>query len=241
MCWVGFREFLASFSPGFDPVPFDEKFRSGLAALTGILLLGAALHFLPQPGYPLVMLGSMAAAAVLLYAAPHSPMAQPWPLLCGNLISALVGWACGLLIPDPVWAGALAVGLSVFAMHLAHCLHPPGAATAILMVLNGTQFHQQGGKWMAVTVLANVLLSLLLAIAINGLMPGRRYPARRTPGAAPNQSLIGCNIKREDIEWALTQMDSVIDVSEEDLVEIYQMAASRARGKKQRPFWLWPL
>ncbi len=229
---MGFREFFASFTPAFDPTPLSEKVRSGLAAFTGILLLGAALHVLPHVGYPLILLASTAAAAVLLFAVPHSPMAQPWPMLCGNVLAALVGWGCSLLIADPVWAGACAVGLAAFAMHLAHCLHPPAAATALLMVLNAEQFHQQGGKWMAITLLANVLLSLLLAIAINNLIPGRRYPARRGI-PAPSQPLIGCNLTREDIEWSLAQMDSVIDVSEEDLIEIYQMAAQRARGRKQ--------
>ena len=37
------------------------------------------------------MLGSMGTATFLLFAAPHSPMAQPWPLLGGNLVSA--SWA----------------------------------------------------------------------------------------------------------------------------------------------------
>ncbi len=230
---MGFREFFASFTPAFDPTPLSEKLRSGLAAFTGILLLGAVLHVLPHVGYPLVLLASTAAAAVLLFAVPHSPMAQPWPMLCGNLLAALVGWGCSLLIADPIWAGACAVGLAAFTMHLAHCLHPPAAATALLMVLNAAQFHQQGGKWMAATLLANVLISLMLAIAINNLLPGRRYPARRGIAAAPSQALIGCNLARDDIEWALTQMDSVIDVSEEDLIEIYQMAAQRARARKQ--------
>ena len=32
------------------------------------------------------------------------------------------------------------------------------------------------------------------------------------------------------IEWALAQMDGVIDVSEEDLLEIYRLAGARARS-----------
>ncbi len=229
---MDFREFFASFKPGFDPTPFTEKFRSGLAAFAGVLLLGSVLDFLPHPGgYHLAMLASMAAAAVLLYAVPHSPMAQPWPLLCGSLISALVGWACSLLIPDPIWAAASAVGLSVFAMHLGHCLHPPGAALAIAMVFGAGQFHQHGALWMAATVLANTLLSLVLAMSINNLMPGRRYPARRSVASAARQGTVTCELKPEDIEWALAQMDSVIDVSEEDLIDIYRMAAGRARQR----------
>jgi len=36
--------------------------------------------------------------------------------------------------------------------------------------------------------------------------------------------------ERADIEWALTQMDGVIDVSEEDLVEIYELAIRHVRN-----------
>src|SRR5271169_6463965 len=99
---MNFKERLAAFKPGFDAIPLAEKFRSAAAALAGTLLLGWALHFLPEVGYPLSLLASMAAAAVLLFAVPHSPMAQPWPLLVGNLLSGVVGWGCSLLIPDPV-------------------------------------------------------------------------------------------------------------------------------------------
>jgi CBS domain-containing membrane protein len=231
---MSFKEWFASFKPGFDPVPLHEKIRSGFAALAGILLLGLALRLLPLSGYPPAMLASMAAAAVLLYAAPHSPMAQPWPLVGGNLLSGMVGWACSLFIPDPVLAAACAVGIAVLVMHLLNCLHPPGAATAMILVLNAGAFHPHGWHWVAVTVLANTLLSLLLAVGINNLIPGRRYPGHH--GHVPQRSRLhvpGSPVEVEtgDIEWALTRMDGVIDVSEEDLLEIYRLAAENARSR----------
>lgn len=225
---MSFQDLLASFRPAFDPVPIREKIRSGFAAFMGILLLGLGLRFLPGAnGFHLIAFASMAAAAVLLYAAPHSPMAQPWPLVCGNLVSGLIGWSWSLVIADPVLAAACAVGTAVAVMYLLNCLHPPGGATAMIMVLGATQFHQHGWAWAAATVAANTLLSLVLALSINGLLPGRHYPQRHAvvqpkpqrgePGAA-------------HIEWALAQMDGVIDVSEEDLLEIYRLAREHAGG-----------
>jgi CBS domain-containing membrane protein len=228
---MNFQDWLASFKPGFDPVPFNEKLRSGLAALIGMLLLGMTLRWLPHAGDPLITLASMAAAAVLLYAVPHSPMAQPWPLVCGNLLSALVGWACSALIHDPVWAAACAVGLSIFAMHLANCLHPPGGATAMIMVAGAQSFHQHGAPWIVAVVVANTLLSLLLALGINHLVSGRRYPSQRATAPEPRQAAVA-GIDPADIEWALTRMNGVIDVSEDDLLEIYQLAAEHARGSR---------
>jgi CBS domain-containing membrane protein len=226
---MNFKDLLSSFKPSFDPVPVSEKIRAGLAALAGILLMGLALRYLPQTGFPLIMLGSSAAAAVLLFAVPHSPMAQPWPVVGGNLLSGLVGWICSLLIPDPVLAGACAVGFAVFLMHLSHCLHPPGGATALIMVLGAEQFHLHGWGWAAGTVVANTILSLLLALTINNLIPGRSYPIHRV--AMPPRAVGSSALGREDIEWALTQMDGVIDVSEEDLLDIYRLASGRAKER----------
>jgi len=226
------QNWLAAFKPGFDPVPFNEKIRSGLAAFTGILLLGLALHFLPgENGFHFAVFASMAAAAVLLYAAPHSPMAQPWPLVCGNLVSGLIGWLYSLLLPDPVLAAACAVGSAVFVMHLLRCLHPPGGATAMIMVLGAEQFHQHGWAWAALTVAANTLLSLLLALTINKLLPGRHYPAPHVPLQPTRRS---GDLAAADIEWALSRMDGVIDVSEEDLLEIYRLATEHARPRQTR-------
>jgi CBS domain-containing membrane protein len=229
---MSLKNWFVSFRPGFDPIPLTEKIRSAVAATAGVLLMGWALRFLPQIVYPLAMLASMAASAALLYAAPHSPMTQPWPLVGGHLFSALVGWACSSIIPDPVIAGAAAVGLSVLIMNLLNCLHPSGAATALIMVLNAESFHQHGWQWLAGTVVANTVLSLLLALIINNLIPGRRYPMRRD-GAQHLPPVAGqyAGPGKNDIEWALTRMDGVIDVSEEDLLEIYRLAAEHARER----------
>jgi CBS domain-containing membrane protein len=224
---MNFKDFYASLKPSFDPVPLAEKIRAALAATAAILLMGLAFRFLPQAGYPLVMLTSSAAASTLLYAAPHSPMAQPWPLVGGNLLSGMVGLACSLLIQDPVLAAACAVGMATFLMHLSHCLHPPGAATAMIMVLGAEQFHQHSWGWTANVLLANTILSLLLALAINNLIHGRRYPMRRRP-AVRQAALSSVEFGQEDIEWALTQMEGVIDVSEQDLLNIYRLASERA-------------
>ncbi|MBI3478918.1 MAG: HPP family protein [Nitrosomonadales bacterium] len=223
---MNFKDVIAAFKPSFDPVPLSEKIRAALAAMTGILLMGFAMRFLPHIDYPLIMLASSAATAVLLYAAPHSPMAQPWAIVAGNLLSGMIGWACSLLIPDPVLAAGCAVGIAVLLMHLSHCLHPPGGATAMTMVLSADQFHHNGWDWAASTVLANAILSLLLALVINNLINGRRYPmpSAMKPLIASRPGDLGA----EDIEWALTQMDGVIDVSEQDLLIIYSLASGHA-------------
>lgn len=224
-------ELFSTFKPSFDPVPLAEKIRAAVAAMAGILLLGLALRFLPHTGYPPIMLAASAAAAVLLYAVPHSPMAQPWPLVGGNLLSGMVGWACSLLIPDPVMAAGFAVGIAVLLMHLSHCLHPPGGAMAMIMVLGANQFHQHGWEWAAGTVIANTIVTLLLALIINNVIPGRHYPMRHAVKSPLRQPAGSAQLDQEDIEWALTRMDGVIDVSEQDLLNIYRLASGHAKER----------
>ncbi|HET7833099.1 MAG TPA: HPP family protein [Gallionella sp.] len=210
-----------------------EKLRSGAAGGTAIVLLGLLLHYLPHIHYPLLMLSSIAASAVLLFAAPHSPMAQPWNLIVGHLISAIAGWFCGSAVSDPVLAGAIAVGSSILLMHLLNCLHPPGAATALTMVLSSTLYHDMGLLWAIYIVAANAGLSLILALLINNLLPGRQYPAGHPATGLHPQIAADIEIGVNDIEWALSKIDSVIDVSEEDLIDIYRLAREHARQQKK--------
>lgn len=221
--------FLHSFKPQGSPAPLSERLRSGLAGGFAILLLAWALHHLPQHEYPLLLLGSMAASAVLLFAAPHSPFSQPWNLIGGHLISALAGWTCSLLIADPVIAAGVAVGSAIFLMYVLSCLHPPGAATALTLVLGAAQFQPMGWHWVALIVIANAGISLVLALSINNLLPGRHYPAASTPIHPKVDSII--EPEQRDFEQALAGMDSVIDISIEDLTDIYAHARENAKAR----------
>lgn len=226
---MNLKDLFASFRPGFDSTSITEKFRSAVAAMFSMLLLGEALRFLPDGGHPLLLFASMAAATVLLYALPHSPMAQPWPLLVGNLLSGLVGWLCSMIIPDTVLAAAVAVGLAIFVMHLTHSLHPPGAATAMIMVVNVEQIRHHGWAWIGGAVIANALLCLLLAFVINNLIHAGRYPVLHHHLAPPSDTTPAGELTRADVEWALAKMEGVIDVGEEDLLEIYRLASEHAQ------------
>ncbi|BBI99849.1 hypothetical protein FGKAn22_15420 [Ferrigenium kumadai] len=192
-----------------------------------ILLLGMTLHYMPQVHYPLLMLGSIAASAVLLFAAPHSPVAQPWNLFGGHLVSALAGWGCSLLIPDPVFAAAVAVGAAILSMQLMHCLHPPGAATALTLVLSAAQFHGMGWQWAMYVVATNAGIALLLALLINNLLPDRKYPV--PPVTATHDPFAA--IEQADIELALSQMGKEIEVGREELAELYRLALQHAKKR----------
>ena len=230
---MGIKNIFQSFLPHIAHIPLAEKVRSALAGGVAVLLLALALKYLPQNTYPLIMLGSMAASALLVFAIPHSPLAQPWNLIGGHLISALAGWLCILFIPEPSLAAGIAVGSAIFLMHFLNCLHPPGAATALILILNSTQFHTMGFTAVLSIVLINAFVSLLLALLINNLIPGRHYPMRHTT-QPPAKSAPLISLEQQDLELALVQMDGVIDVSEDDLAKIYELALRNAEARNKK-------
>lgn len=229
---MSIKNTIRSFMPHIAPIPLSEKICSGIAGGIAIFLLALALKYLPHDTYPLLMLGSMAASAVLLFAVPHSPLAQPWNLIGGHLLSALAGWFTILFIHDPLIAAGVAVGFAIFLMHYFNCLHPPGAATALTLVLSSTQFHSQGWQWVLLVVAINAGISLLLALLINNMLPNRQYPMPHTPPTPPKPGPF-IVLEQRDLEWALVQMKGVIDVSEEDLAEIYKLALRRAQERSE--------
>ena len=155
------------------------------------------------------MVASFGASAVLVFGLPSSPLAQPWPVLAGSTLSALVGALCALLVPDAAWSGALAVGLALALMVQLRCLHPPGAALALFVVLN-----HGGGVHLAVfPVLFNVLVLLVVAVAYNTLT-GRSYPH---PQRAPQAAAPAGGFTTADVDAALAHYNQVLDISRADL------------------------
>jgi len=220
------------------PLSVGERLRSTLAAFIAVLVVGfISSRFLEGAGL-LVLVASMGAAAVLLFATPNSPLAQPWPLVGGHLIAAFVGVAAARLIPDPWLASATAVSLSILAMHFAHCLHPPGGAVALVAVLGGEAVHAEGFLFVLEPVGLNVLLLLMMALLLNNLLPGHRYPAR--PNARNDTRhhhddptpLDRLGLDRTDLRNALRDLDTYLDISEADLDRVYSRAGIHAFRRK---------
>jgi len=203
----------------------------GFVALFALLWLNTTL--LGLQGAALVV-ASMGASLVLVFAVPHGALSQPWALCGGHLVSALIGVSCARWIGDPLLGGALAVGLAIGAMHYLHCVHPPGGATALVAVLGGEELRQLGYGFVVQPVLENLLLVLLLAVLINLPLRQRRYPLRfaRLPLAVPAPTGVAA-IRHQDLTYALAQLDSFIDVSEADLVRIYALAQDHARASAE--------
>lgn len=220
------------------PLSAGEKLRAAVAAFIALLAVGlVSSHFLNGLGLP-VVIASMGASTVILFATPHSPLAQPWPLIGGHLISAFIGVTCAKLVPEVWLAAALAVSLAILAMHFTHSLHPPGGASALLPVLGNHYVHADGYHFILAPVGLNVLLILSMALLVNNLLPGHRYPARPYPGKDKRHRhddpspLRRLGIEKDDLHQALRDMDIYLDVSEEDLNQVYGRAGVHAFRRK---------
>ena len=105
--------------------------------------------------------------------------------------------------------------------------------TAPTLVLGAAQFQQMGFLWTASIVTANAGISLLLALLLNNALPRRRYPqmpATQTR-AKPSPSEVIIIPEQDDLEWVLSHQDSVLDISIEDLSEVYWLAQQRAQAR----------
>ena len=129
---------LRGLTPRMAGTNFRDRTIACLGALIGIGITGLIsgwavgnLEHLP------LLVAPLGASAVLLFAVPASPLAQPWSIIGGNTISALVGIAIAHLVPDKAIGAAIAVAAAIAVMSLLRCLHPPGGAASLLGVLGG--------------------------------------------------------------------------------------------------------
>jgi len=212
---------------------------SAIASFVAIFILVILVRYVSFSGtFSLLVLASMGASTFLVFVVPHSPMSQPWPVVGGHLLSSIIGVACAQWLHNPALATATAVALSILVMHWLRCLHPPSAATAMIAVLGGPAIHAMGWQFCYEVVVINAGTMVVLSIIINDLILKRRYPllhshhthhAQFTKASHPAYA----ELNEEDFKWALTQLDGVVDVSVEDLVDLYEFAAEHAN--KQKP------
>lgn len=204
-------------------VNWPERFRSAVGALIGLfctVILGRMLgEFV---GVNEWIMASLGASALLIFVMPSSPMAQPWAVIGGNGVSALVGITCNHFISDPVIALPLAASCAIMAMFLLRCLHPPAAAVALIAVLG----HVSSYQYAVFPVIVDSIILCLVAMIYN-TVTGKRYPTRPAQPtlASPKEKL-----SREEAEKALDasldQYQELMNVDREELIRIIQLSKS---------------
>ncbi|CDG84083.1 HPP family protein [Janthinobacterium agaricidamnosum NBRC 102515 = DSM 9628] len=233
-----FTAWLHSFLPAAystsSHISNKERLRSCLGALLGIGVTAAATRLLlgPEAGLPIPMLiAPMGASAVLLFAVPASPLAQPWALVGGNLVSALSGITCARWIGDPLAAAALAVAMSIALMFWLRCIHPPSGAVALTAVLGGPAIHALGYGFVWLPVGLNTLILLAVAIVYHAATR-HAYPHRAPLPVAPDRH---ATLLRAELDAVLASRNEVLDVDIGDLQEVLAEVESRMLRRQPEP------
>ena len=211
------------FTPILAGATLRERLIASLGTLVGICLTGfiSSLLFGPDPFLPLIV-APIGASAVLLFAVPASPLAQPWPIVGGNTISALVGVTVVHFLPDPFYATGIAVALAIVAMSFTRSLHPPGGAAALTAVIGGSAVTNAGFLFPFVPIALNSALLVLLGTGFHKLSK-RAYPHAASPPPVNEHKTkdqpapLRVGLKDEDIDAALAKMGESYDIDRQDL------------------------
>jgi CBS domain-containing membrane protein len=214
-----------------------EKWVSAVGGFTGIILtLVICQYILGSDAY--IVVASLGASAVLVFALPHVSVSQPWSLVGGQVVSAIVGVTCAMLIVDTSLAASVAVGGSILAMYYLRCVHPPGGATALAAVIGGPNIHALGYQYVGAPIFINAMLLLLLAITINFLFKWRRYPvylsSRLNKDKLETKNATSM-FASEDLQEAMKQLDLYFDVGEEDLTRLVNLAINNYKKNHLLP------
>lgn len=219
------------FKPLLAGATAGDRLIACLGAAIGIaltLLLCSALP-LAAPALPAIV-APLGASAVLVFAVPASPLAQPWPVIGGNALSALVGVAMYRVVPDAALAAGLAVGVAILVMSLLRCLHPPGGASALTAVIGPPAIHAAGFGFALFPVALNSLALVAVGLLFHRLS-GHSYPHRTAP--APPEAL-AAGLHLADIDAALEDMHESFDISRADLDALLSRAEYHAAQRGGR-------
>ena len=212
-----------------------ERAIACIGTLVSICLTGSicGLIFGVGPFLPFII-APIGASAVLLFAVPASPLAQPWPIIGGNTISACVGLAVAHWVHEPVLATGLGVALAIAAMSLTRSLHPPGGAAALTMVLGGPALKLGGAILPVLPIALNSIILVALGYCFHRLSR-RSYPHVATPvqpineprthDAPPHQRV---GVVGEDVDAALATLGQTFDIDRGDLNLLLEAAEQHA-------------
>jgi CBS domain-containing membrane protein len=230
------REFLHNFLPEPGHVHWRERALSGLGALLAILLVvGLSPLVLPAPFYVIAAVG---ASSVLIFAVPASPLAQPWSVFGGYVVSAAIGVIMARWVPWLPVAAALAVGGAIVAMLTLRCLHAPAGAVALFAVIGGDSIRELGFAYVLSPVAANAALLVAVGVLYNNLIPGRHYPRPHPELVAKEAEVVESptlsGLSHEELSAILDEYGHPLNISGEELDEILAIAERRRRPLQVR-------
>ncbi len=212
---------LRAFLPHRIAIPRHERVRGAIGGGIGIMVaaisglwMAQTFHLSPW------LIAPVGASAVLVFAAPASPLAQPWPVIIGNTVTAIAGLIASNFISDPMLASGAAVFLAIAAMFLTRSLHPPGGAVALLVVLT----HTKDPMFALFPAFTNSLILVAAGVAYHALT---RHSYPHVPAPLPTSPLL----TEDDFTAALAAEPELLVIELDDLRRLLEAAERHARER----------
>ncbi|TIW20676.1 MAG: HPP family protein, partial [Mesorhizobium sp.] len=227
------------FVPILAGATLRERLAACIGATIGIALTGVISGLAMGNGpHVALLVAPMGASAVLLFAVPSSPLAQPWSIIGGNTISALVGVSVAHFVHNPVIASGLAVALAIAAMSFTRSLHPPGGAAALTGVLGGPAVAAAGFLFPFVPVALNSVILVTLGFLFHKLSrrnyPHVHQPAASSHGTADRPPAEPVGFRPEDVDAALAALNETFDIDRDDIERLLRQVELQAMVRSQR-------
>lgn len=222
------------FRPLLANAGFGRRVVACIGAGIGIALTMVVCAQFPWLGSDLpIIVAPLGASAVLVFAVPASPLAQPWPVVGGNILSTLVGVAVFQAIPNVTIAAGVAVGLAILLMSLCRCLHPPGGAAALTAVIGSAGIHDAGYAFAFAPVGINSIALVSIGIFYHR-MTALTYPHQPATPAAIQAAVEPGGVRLEDIDAALAETPDAFDIAREDLTLLLERAEHFATVRRKK-------
>jgi len=219
-------QWIKAFTPLSLNIPTKQWLRAASGAFLGVLACVICNLWLFGSEITLSLVAPIGASAVLLFVTSATPLAHPWSILAGNILSAAIGVLCALYIGEPALRAAAAVCLSIACMLALRCLHPPSCAVALTVALSPS-LHALGFE-VLIPVASQSLLLLCSALLFNNLT-GTAYPRLATAAQANVHKtadplpIARSGFNEEDLDKALNEFGTYVDIRREDLEELLQL------------------
>lgn len=151
--------------------PPQPEWRVIALATLGASLAIALLGWLTSHANTPLILGSFGATCVMVFGFPDAPFAQPRHVLCGHVLTALIGLIF-LHFTGPCWWGmGLATGTAIAAMMCLRIVHPPAGGNPIVIFMTSPSW-----SFLWFPTLSGALIIVALALIYNNLTRVARYP-----------------------------------------------------------------
>ena len=209
----------------------DRLIACAAAAIAVTLTMVVCAEFPIRPADLPVIVAPLGASAVMVFVIPTSPLAQPWRVVGGNVVSTLFGVAVFQTLSSTALAAGVAVGGALLVMSLLRCMHPPGGAAALTAVIGSADIHAAGYGLAFAPVAINSITLVTVATLLHR-WTGHSYP-HELP--LPSRSDAAGDLppfEAEDIDRALEDLHETFDISREDLGVLLTRAQANAAERR---------